>query len=321
MGTARDPPARMESAVGPLPDDLQAQLEAELDALATLTGTEGVAPDHLRFCERVARSHAAARAAIRATARPDQAKTGTTPPTARRLPHGAVTFDLEPLRDLLRGFSDAIGAAAPAEDYLDILTGAADREPELLRHLATAILLDDDARSIHVLAERLRVPPAALDFVGRLLAAPFVAEARYHRGFPTELDARDVETAEAGRCPTCASPPVLAVLSRDGGGRRLVCGLCGDTWRAPRLMCTACGTRDQSRLGMLYVRQTDARWIETCDACGCYLKTVDQRRLPEDCLIVQRAEDVASLYLDFMAEDAGYVRPDCSPSLLLQDTT
>jgi FdhE protein len=319
MGTARDPPARMESAVGPLPDDLQAQLEGELDALATLTGTEGVAPDYLRFCERVARSQAAARAATRAAARAEEAKAGPTPPAARRLPRGSVTFDLDLLRGLLGDLSS--GIAAPAEDHLDILTDAADREPELLRHLATAILLDDDARSIHVLAERLGVPPAALHFVGRLLAAPFVAEARYHRGFPTEVDARDVETAEAGRCPTCASPPVLAVLSRDGGGRRLVCGLCGDTWLAPRLMCTACGTRDQSRLGMLYVRQTDARWIETCDACGCYLKTVDQRRLPEDCLIVQRAEDVASLYLDFMAEDAGYVRPDCSPSLLLQDTT
>jgi FdhE protein len=304
-----------------LPSDLQAQLEAELEALAKLAGTEGVAADHLGFCERVARSHAAARAAIRAAARADQAQTGTTPPPVRRLPRGAVAFDLETLRHLLRGLSAGIGGAAPAGDYLGILTDAAAREPELLRHLAAAVLPDHDTRSIPVLAERLGVPAAALRFLGRLLAAPFVTEARYHRGRLADVDARDLETAEAGRCPTCASPPVLAVLSRDQGCRHLSCGLCDDTWRAPRLMCAACGTRDQSRLGLLYVHETDARWIETCDACRCYLKTVDRRRLPEDYPIVQRAEDVASLYLDFMAEDAGYVRPDCSPSLLVRDPT
>jgi len=321
MGTARDPPARMEPVVGSLPDDLQAQLEAELDALAKLAGTEGVAPDYLRFCERVARSQAAVRAATRAAPRADEAETGTTPPTARRLARGAVAFDLELLRDLLRGLASGTGAAAPAEDQLGILTEAADGKPELLRRLVTAIVLDDDARFIQATAQRLGVPAPALLFIGRLLAAPFVTETRSRRGPVPELDARDLEAPDAGRCPTCASPPVLAVLSRDAGGRHLVCGVCGDSWRVPRLMCTACGTRDQSRLGMLYVHETDARWVETCDACGRYLKTVDERRLPEDYRFVQRAEDVASLYLDLMAEDAGYVRPDYYPSLLVQDPT
>jgi formate dehydrogenase accessory protein FdhE len=312
----------VEPAVGPsLPDDLKAQLEAELEGLARLAETEGVAPDHLGFCERVARSHAAARAAIRARGRADQPMTGTTAATARRLPPGAVAFDLEALRDLLRALSSGVGAAPSAHNYLDILTHAAAREPELLRHLAAAVLPDDDIRSIHVLAERLGIPAAALHLVGRLLAAPFVAEARYQRGWPAEVDARDIGTAEAGRCPTCASPPVLAVLSRDAGRRHLSCGLCDDTWLAPRLMCAACGTRDQSRLGMLSVREPDARWIETCDACGGYLRTVDQRRLPEDYRIVPRAEDAAFLYLDFMAENAGYLRLDCYPSLLVRDPT
>jgi formate dehydrogenase maturation protein FdhE len=81
-------------------------------------------------------------------------------------------------------------------------------------------------------------------------------------------------------------------------------------------MCVACGTRDQTRLGTLYVQETDARWVETCDACGSYLKTVDERRLPVGDAPVPGAEQVASLYLDLMAEDAGYVRPDLtfSPS-------
>ena len=320
MGTARHP-LSIDPAVGQvLPNDLKAQLEAELDALAGLEGADGIAPGLVRLSRRVARAQAATRAAIRGKAPTGTGPPGTAPHPARRLEPSTVAFDVALLRDLLRILSAESGPAPP-EDHLRTLTDAADREPEVLRHLATAILLDDDTRSIQVLAQRLNVPPTALHFIGRLLAAPFVAEARYRGGWPSDVDARAVETAEAGRCPTCASPPVLAVLSRDEGCRHLVCGLCGDTWRAPRLMCAACGTRDQSRLGLLYVHETDARWIETCDACGCYLKTVDQRRLPEDCLILQRAEDVASLYLDFMAEDAGYVRPDCYPSLLVEDPT
>jgi len=321
MGTARHPPC-IDPAVGlVLPDDLKAQLQAELDALARLEGAEGVAPDLVRFYERVARAQAATRAAVRATAGTSTASTGPTTPPARRLEPGAVAFDRELLRDLLRDLSSGIDAAAPAEDHLDLLTDAADREPELLRQLATAILLDDDARSIHALAQRLGVPAPALLFIGRLLAAPFVAEARSQRGPVPELDARDLDTAGAGRCPACASAPALALLCRDDGRRRLICGLCGETWLVPRLMCVACGTRDQSRLGMLSVPETDARWVETCDVCRRYTKTVDERRLPEDHVLVWRAEDAASLYLDLMAEDAGYLRPDFLPSLIHETTT
>jgi formate dehydrogenase maturation protein FdhE len=315
MGTARHPP-RIDTAVGlVLPDDIKAQLQAELDALARLEGTEGVAPDYARFCERVARSQAATRAATRATA------LAPSPSAARRVSRDLVTFDRELLRDLLRDLSGSAGDSGSAEAHLRILAAAADDEPALLEQLATAVVFEDDARLILAMARRLAVPAPALVFMGRLLAAPFVAESRYRRGPVPELDARNFETTEAGCCPACASIPTLALLCRDDGRRRLLCGLCGETWVAPRLMCPACGTRDQSWLGTLSVRGTDARWVETCDACRRYVKTVDQRRLPEDHVLVPRAEEAASLYLDLMAEEAGYVRSDCHPSLLLEITT
>jgi len=303
-----------------LPADLRAQLDTELGALARLDGIEGIAPDYLRFCEAVARSQAAARAAARATISRGTSATTTMPPATRRLRRDLVALDERPLHDLLDDLVRAAHITAPDEDPLRILADAADEEPELLVQLAAAAVFDDDAGLPRGIAERLGLPAPALRFVGRLLAQPFVAEARHRRGPIPELDARNVDTPEAGRCPTCASPPALAVLCRDDGRRRLECGLCGDTWLVPRLMCVACGNRDQSRLATISAHGHDAYWVETCAACRRYLKTVDERRLPEDHILVLRAEEAASLLLDLLAEDAGYVRPDGYGSPLLEMT-
>jgi formate dehydrogenase accessory protein FdhE len=294
MGTGR----------GPLPADLTTELQIELDALARLEGEDGVAPDYVRFCGHVARAQAAARAAIRAAAPP------ATSSAARRLPRNAIPLDGRQLLDLLHALESDAAGAEPPDRQLRLLGAAAEHDPDLLTRLAAAVL-DDDAAALEVLARHLDVPSGALHLVGRLLAAPLVAEARHRRGPVPELDARSLDGAEAGRCPTCGSAPALAVLCRDDGRRRLVCGLCGENWLAPRLMCVACGARDQARLGVLSVHADDARWVETCDVCRRYLKTVDERRLPEDHLLVPRAEDVASLSLDIMADEAGYVRSDC----------
>jgi FdhE protein len=302
MGTGR----------GPLPADLTTELQIELDALARLEGEDGVAPDYVRFCGHVARAQAATRAAIRAVSPP------ATSSAARRLQRDAIPLGERQLLDLLRALEGAAAATEPSDDLRRLGT-AAERDADVLTRL-TAAVLDDDAAALAALARQLAVPPGALRLVGRLLVAPFVAEARQHRGPVPELDARTLDTVDAGHCPACGSAPALGVLCRDDGRRRLVCGLCGETWIGPRLMCVACGSRDQSRLGVLSVHTDDPRWVETCDVCGRYLKTVDERRLPEDHLLVPRAEDAGSLALDLMAEEAGYVRPDHSHSPLLEMT-
>lgn len=304
-----------------LPADLRTELDAELAALARLQGAAGIAPDYVRFCQAVARSQVAARAAARATLPDGPAATATAPPATRRLRRDLVALDGESLHDLLHDLLRAAHLAPPDGDSLRVLAEAADEEPDLLNQLAAAAAFDDGVGTIRATAQRLGLPHPALLFVGRLLAQPFLAEARHRRGPISELDARGVETPEAGRCPTCASPPALAVLCRDDGRRRLVCGLCGDTWLVPRLMCVACGNRDQSRLATISVHQHDAYWVETCEACRRYLKTIDERRLPEDHVLVLRAEEAASLHLDLLAEDAGYLRPDGHPIPHFEATT
>jgi hypothetical protein len=302
------------TVVAALPRDLSVELDAELEAIEAARDADGVSADYLRFTGQVARAQAKARAAIRALISPDPS-----PPhqdAARRVSLAEVHFHDSVLLDLLRDL-DSLSDADGGDDHLQSLVRAAEQDPGLLRRLVVAATLGDDARPLQEAAGLLGVPAHALVLIARLLAAPFLVEARHRYGDPTELDLRgaDAHTGDdrtpgtaAGRCPTCTSAAGLAMLRVEDGGRRLVCQLCGDTWLAPRLMCVACGTRDQSKLGVLCVSEHDPRWVETCQVCHRYLKTVDQRVLPAGYTLVPRVEDARTLHLDMIAEREGFVR-------------
>jgi formate dehydrogenase maturation protein FdhE len=52
----------------------------------------------------------------------------------------------------------------------------------------------------------------------------------------------------------------------------------------------------------------DPRWIETCESCRGYIKTVDERKLPAGETIIPVVEESATLHLDLLAEREGYIR-------------
>ena len=110
------------------------------------------------------------------------------------------------------------------------------------------------------------------------------------------------ETGSEGQCPECGMVPDLAVLDATGA-RRLVCGACDTEWRFDRLRCPFCGTAAQDRLGYLAGGVSGAV-IRICDACGCYLKTIDRRSLSGDetPLLLR----LVSTEMDVSAERAGY---------------
>jgi formate dehydrogenase maturation protein FdhE len=314
------------NAVETLPPGLTVELDAELHAIGAASGAEGVSADYLGFAAAVARAQAKARAAIRAAV----AGAGSASVQRQRgdlLSLDEVPFDDEVLLELMRDLECASARDVP-DEQLQSLVHAAARDRGLLRRLAVAATLGDDARPLQEAADHLGMPVHALLLVARLLAAPFMVEARQRRTGTPELDLRGhtagrgdatsaadpgrddaTSAADPGRCPTCGSRAGLAVLRAGDGARRLVCLLCGDAWLAPRLMCTCCGTRDQSKLGVLCVAADDPRWVETCSACHRYLKTVDQRQLPDGYTVVPRAEDARTLHLDLIAEREGHVRP------------
>jgi formate dehydrogenase accessory protein FdhE len=302
-----------------LPADLEQQLEAELAALKGLEGVDGVAPDYLRFCGEIARFQATGRAAVRASRSEttsaatdttmDATKAARAPPATRRLPRGSITLDRRLLRELLAELEAVAAAGQAGADHLNRIAAATEQNEALLEELVTATAFGEDARPLQTVVRRTGMSARMLALLGRMLASPFMAEARHSRGALDEVDSRDRASLQAVRCPTCGSTPSLAILLREDGRRRLWCALCDDTWIGPRLVCAICGNDNPSRLGTLQEYELAPRCAETCDACRHYIKTVDLRRLPQDHVLMPRAEEAATLHLDLMAEEAGYVRP------------
>ncbi len=51
-----------------------------------------------------------------------------------------------------------------------------------------------------------------------------------------------------------------------------------------------------------------AWWIEVCEKCKRYIKTVDEGKLSENEDVLPLVEDTATLYLDLIAQREGYAR-------------
>ncbi len=115
-------------------------------------------------------------------------------------------------------------------------------------------------------------------------------------------------------CPCCGSLPVASILKTSAqinNLRYLHCSLCNTEWNVPRATCTACNTdRDVS------YRQIDGDdggvRAECCDHCKSYLKIMAQEKDPH---IDPVADDLATLALDLLVDEAGYSRS--GPNLLL----
>jgi formate dehydrogenase accessory protein FdhE len=204
-----------------------------------------------------------------------------------------------------------VATCAAAEEHgqetedLRRLAAAAAAEPAFLRNLARAAAFGPDQHTLETLARVWDIHAETLLFVGRATAAPFIAEAvAAWRGEEAPND----PTGQPHQCPACGSPPSLARLRRPDGRRLLICSLCGSEWEGVRLGCACCGTQDRAALGVLRVADESPRWLETCDACQGYIKTVDERRLVEGEAIYPVVEEAATLHLDLLAEREGYVR-------------
>lgn len=116
-----------------------------------------------------------------------------------------------------------------------------------------------------------------------------------------------------GVCPCCGFLPVASIVRMDGEVaklRYLHCGLCNTEWHLERVLCAAC--RDGNRIAYRYIEGSDGTVrAETCDACKSYLKILYREKSPEADPV---ADDLATLALDLLVDEAGYDR--MSPNLL-----
>ena len=117
-----------------------------------------------------------------------------------------------------------------------------------------------------------------------------------------------------GVCPCCGSLPVASLvrLAPDVNNLRyLHCSLCNTEWNVPRATCTACGG-DKGLAQHQIEGSNGAMRAETCDSCKSYLKIAYQDKDPR---IDPVADDLATLALDLLVDEAGYGRS--GPNLLL----
>lgn len=280
--------------------------------LEALIGQEHVSQEYVRFRIDLLKAQWSVRAAQAATS----AKPATPParkprgddgqPARPALDPTAVGFDPKLVRSLFDAICAAVEARGGQSEEVGRLRAAAEKEPALLEEIARKTAFGPDQDYVGSLSRRLEVSADALLFFGRTLAAPFVAEAARHLGQPSDSAADTV--GESGWCGVCGSPPGFARLRQDDGKRILCCSLCGESWLFKRLECPYCANRDDEGLRFLRVTADDPRWIETCETCKRYIKTVDERKLPAGPQIIPLVEETATLHLDLLAEKEGYAR-------------
>jgi FdhE protein len=202
------------------------------------------------------------------------------------------------------------------QSLLQIIAAVSPAAPEPARN-DLARLAAFDAERIEGLAERVLHTElygddaALLPYVAAALQVLWTAGAA--RLGIAEITALDVP----GVCPCCGFLPVASVVR--GGGevanlRYLHCALCNTEWNLVRVKCTACDANDGISYRHLDTgdgKGADAVRAETCEACKSYLKIVYQ----EKGLVDPVADDLATLALDILVDEAGYARS--GPNLLL----
>ncbi|KVL66462.1 formate dehydrogenase accessory protein FdhE [Burkholderia ubonensis] len=197
-------------------------------------------------------------------------------------------------------------------ELLDRVEGAGLVNPPLaklldrLRLMAPAEL---DAQADAILALRFaEVDPATAPFLMAALQVVWTDLAS--RTQPVDVPFLD----QPGLCPVCGTHPVASVVRVGGqyeGYRFLQCGLCTTEWHMVRTKCTHC----DSTKGIAYhgiEGGSEAVKAESCDECKTYRKIGYQNK---DYDFEPLADDLASLTLDLLMNEAGYQRSSPNPLL------
>lgn len=174
----------------------------------------------------------------------------------------------------------------------------------------------DDAQ-IDALAERVLRTELYGDDAALL---PYVAAAlqAYWTALAAQLGSTTIAALDVpGVCPCCGSLPVASVVhtSPDTGNLRyLHCSLCNTEWNLVRVKCAACDSTAKISYRHLEgsdLKNAEAMRAETCDDCKSYLKILYLDKAPEGDPV---ADDLATLALDMLVDEAGYSR--AGPNLL-----
>ena len=110
-----------------------------------------------------------------------------------------------------------------------------------------------------------------------------------------------------GFCFVCGAVASLGELQGNDQAMHLRCGQCGADWPFRRLLCLYCGNEDHNTQKYLYSeKEREKMRVEVCDKCKGYIKVIASfDPTPAAMLSI---EDLATLHLDYIAQELGYVR-------------
>jgi FdhE protein len=271
-----------------------ARIASELEALI---GRDEVAEEYVRFRVRLLGAQVGVYDELNRSAPPSGSEAAEASERKDRpaLRRADVLFEDRLLEKLLEGISSALAASGGNTAALDRLSRTAGEDSRFLARLARDTAFSPDEDVLESLAEETGSDVEAILFYGRALAAPFVVHA------VRQMLPRGVEPSQdSGTCPWCGSPPGLARLVRGEGNRLLCCSLCGESWPHSLIKCPAC--RDEEGQDRLWLGPEDPCFVQACGKCRAYLKTVDERKLPEGEAVIPLVWATATVHLDLMAE-------------------
>lgn len=197
----------------------------------------------------------------------------------------------------------------------------------VLTALSTQELGEAPRATVARLEQALTAEPQRLDALVQALlageepgdvgAAPFLMAALqvYWTERASRLPPAAVPAAVPSRvCPVCGSLPVASIVrvgAASDGLRYLHCGLCASEWHMVRVKCSHC--EDTRSVAYHHLEGgSEAIKAESCDACHSYRKIFYQEK---DLEVDAVADDLASLTLDVLMGEAGYVRASANPLL------
>ncbi|HEY8599553.1 MAG TPA: formate dehydrogenase accessory protein FdhE [Thermomicrobiales bacterium] len=186
----------------------------------------------------------------------------------------------------------------PAAERLAAAIAVGSCEVEVLLTFALA----EDTTALDKIAATLAVDPTQLQtLTGFLVSAALMGAA--HAYGPLLREAQI--PWEAGGCPICGGPPLLAEMQGSSGERQLRCAACGTGWRTLVNRCAHCGTTEGKALRYLAVEGREEKYrADLCDRCRGYLKSITSfAPTPAELLTI---EDATTLYLDAAARERGY---------------
>ena len=215
-----------------------------------------------------------------------------------------MNFDPPLVKELSDEVEAGLGRLGPVNEEIAKLLKYAESREDFFAKLTPDSVFDWNAKHLNDLAEEIGSPHYALISFGRIIATPFMVRA-------ARLIEPNVKSPvdQSAACPICGAAPSYLRHGRNDGGWLLVCSLCETHWQTPAMHCPFCGCDDQEKLGAMMVADDEIRPIMSCDACGNYIKSIDERKYPENTMIIAFEEDTITLPYDMLAEREGYKRP------------